>query len=286
MKTEVRADTRLALTCSREGACCHGNAVWLNPWELACLAAAQGLTPAAFRDASCAHGGIRLRFDGPDGWRGRPACQLYDPDSGCTVHPARPLACRLYPLARELRGDAVAWVHAGTALPCLASCPGVTALPEQTVAAYLAGQQVELGETAQDAYLEVMQALADGALVLLLDSGLAASGDRETLRRWRALGDADPDERAARIPAEWLDRLVTPSLTTALDDPLGFAQEHEAQLQRAAQAAFATLADASSLVDAASLMMALALQLGRGLGADPTRLAARWIATARQHGAR
>ena len=59
-----------------------------------------------------------------------------------------------------------------------------------TVAEYLAGQAVDPGEAAQDAYLELMQQLADGAFVLLLESGLAASGDKQTLRAWRELGRA------------------------------------------------------------------------------------------------
>ena len=199
MKTPVGLDARLPLTCSRAGACCHGNAVWLNPWELARLAAATGLAPAEFAARYTLDGGLRLAFDAPSRWRGLPACRLYGAEVGCTVHPARPLACRLFPLARERRGEAVAWTHAGDVLPCLASCPEVRALPALSVADYLAGQEVGPAVAAHDAYLELAQALADGAFVLLLDSGLAASGDRRTLRRWRALGAASDRSTARRI---------------------------------------------------------------------------------------
>jgi len=287
MKTAVALDTRLPLTCSRDGACCHGNAVWLSPWELARLAAATATPPARFHRERCVDGGLRLPFDGPADPRGLPACRLYAPSAGCSVHPARPLACRLYPLARERRGDAVRWVHAGPTLPCLATCPAAATLPSLSVADYLADQAIAPGAAAQDAYLDVMQALADGAFVLLLESGLAASGDRRTLPRWRALGDATPDARAAALGDRWLDLLLAPPLDLPPDGAPGpFVAAHRALLEREAQAAFAALDTADALRDASARMLGLALHLGRGLGADPTALATRWIATARAHGAR
>ena len=45
-----------------------------------------------------------------------------------------------------------------------------------------------LFEKAQDAYLEVMQNLAENAFTLLLDSGLAATGEKITLSMWRKMG--------------------------------------------------------------------------------------------------
>lgn len=283
--TLVPAD-RLPLTCTRAGTCCHGKMVWLNPWELATLAAEARLPAAEFRARFTEFGGIRLRFDGAPGWKGLPACSQYDPAAGCRVHAGRPLACRLYPLGRELRGKEAHYVHDGLRFPCLEGCPEVVDLPHLTVAEYLAGQQVALGEAAQDAYLELMQRLADGAFVLLIESGLAASGDRETLRRWRALGRMHPGERAKALPAAWLERLVLPGLAEGLrGDPHAFAAAHHDQLQRAAQEAFASLGSPAALVEASATMMALALHLGRGLGTDPAQLADRWIATAKKHGA-
>ena len=101
--TKLTLTDNLPLTCSRSGTCCHGKTVRLNPWELACLAEAKGLTPRAFRDRYCDFGGIHLRFDGAPGWRQQPACSQYVPDFGCSVHLGRPLACRLYPLAAKGR---------------------------------------------------------------------------------------------------------------------------------------------------------------------------------------
>jgi len=283
--TALRAGDRLPLTCTRSGTCCHGKQVWLNPWELACLAAAKGVDARAFRDRHTDFGGIRLRFDGGPGWRQLPTCSQYDPASGCTVHGGRPLACRLYPLGREREGEAVRYLHEGKRFPCLDGCPDVIKLPHLTVGAYLAGQDVAAGEAAQDAYLEVVRELADGAFVLLLESGLAASGDRRTLRRWRELGRMAPAQRAAAVPGEWLDQMLLPSVAAPLDQPHAFAREHAGLMQVRAQAGFASLADADALHAASSLMMALALHLAQGLGCIPAQLATRWVATAKEHGA-
>jgi uncharacterized protein len=284
--TVVAMGDRLPLTCSRSGTCCHGKMVWLNPWELACLAQAKGLGAREFRDRFCEFGGIRLRFDGPPGWKGLSACSQFIPGQGCSVHPGRPLACRLYPLGRQLLGKDVEYIHDGETFPCLTGCAEVVDLPHLTVAEYLDGQAVGPGQAAQDAYLELMQQLADGAFVLLLESGLAASGDKKTLRGWRELGRAHPKERAARIPAEWLDRLTLPGLDDLRDDPTAFAKAHHDQLQTAAQAEFASRGSKDGLREASCLMMALALHLARGLGSDVEHLADRWIATAKKHGAR
>jgi Fe-S-cluster containining protein len=284
--TPLAPGDRLPLTCSRAGTCCHGKMVWLNPWELACLAAGKGMATRAFRDRHTEFGGIRLRFDGAPGWKGLPACSQYDPQRGCSVHGGRPLSCRLYPLGRERRGHEVRYLHQGARFPCLEGCPEVLELPRLSVADYLAGQDVAAGEAAQDSYLELMQELADGAFVLLLDSGLAASGDRATLPRWRLLGHAHPAERARLIPPEWLDLLTLPGLDALLGDPASFARHHHQALQARAQADFASLRDPASLRDASCLMMALSLHLARGLGTDPDQLAQRWIATAKKHGAR
>jgi hypothetical protein len=207
------------------------------------------------------------------------------PERGCSVHAGRPLSCRLYPLARKRRGSEVGYFHQGRRFPCLEGCPEVVALPAQSVQQYLTGQLSAPGEAAQDAYLEVMQELADGAFVLLLESGLAATGDRLTLQRWRSLGRAHPRALSEQIPAEWLAALSAPACGDALDDPVRFADRHQQLLQARAQERFASLRDESQLREASCLMMSLALQLGRALGCAPEELARTWIATAKKHGA-
>jgi Fe-S-cluster containining protein len=260
--------------------------VWLNPWELARLAAAKGLTARVFRDRHCEFGGIRLRFDGPPGWKGLAACSQYVPESGCCVHRGRPLVCRLYPLGRQRRGEKIHYIHRGSSFPCLEGCPEVMDLPHLTVSDYRADQDTMAGEVAQDEYLELMQLLADGAFALLLESGLAASGDRLTLRLWRELGKDQPEQSAQRLGPEWLDRLMLPEIGDGSDDPAAFARRHHDLLQSQAQSSFGISGDIAALREASGIMMGLALHLSRGLGANPAELSRHWIVTAKGLGAR
>jgi uncharacterized protein len=287
---------KLPLTCSRSGTCCHGKMVWLNPWELACLAEAKACSSREFRDRFCDFGGIRLKFNGPAGWKGLLACSQYRPDEGCSVHQGRPLACRLFPLGRERQNETHHYMHQGYDFPCLEGCPEVLDLPQMSVGDYITGQATAQGEVAHDRYLEFMQDIADGAFVLLLESGLAESGDRETLRLWRTMGNETPEALAHRLGETWLDSLLLPELS-GLDslllpelsgkalDPLDYINRHHEKFQSTVQQCFGATEGAKALSEASGLMMGMALHLSRGLGANPSSLVERWIATAKQHGA-
>jgi len=271
LDTILALDDRLPLTCTRSGACCHDKAITINPWELACLAREKGCTPREFRDRFTSHGGTRIRVDGP----APSTCSQLGPDERCTVHAGRPLACRLYPLGRRREKSVVHYLHRGTVFPCLLDgCPQVRDLPQLTLADYLAGQGVAAGEAAQDAYVEVTLNLAEAALVLLLEGGPAASGDRETLGRWRKLGAMPDAERAARLPGDWFDLLTVPGLDDVLDDPLEFARRHD------------ELLEAQSAIKDCCLTMAASIHLGRSAGMAAKDLAEQWIAVAKQHGAK
>lgn len=276
--TLLELGARLPLTCTRSGSCCHRKAIWVNPWELACLARAKRRTQREFRDRETTHGGIRLRV----GTDAELTCGQYDPAVGCTVHAGRPLACRLYPLGRRREGEAVRYLHPGAAFPCLQGCPEVTALPALTVADYLAGQEGAAGEVAQDAYVELTLDLAEAALVLFLEGGLAASGDTGTLPRWLELGGLPDAERAALLPPAWLDALTIPELETSLEDPAGFAAEQLALLQSRPESSVAEPATPAELRATCQLLMASSLHLGRATGIDPRALSARWVATAKE----
>ena len=154
-----------------------------------------------------------------------------------------------------------------------------------SVAAYIEGQATKRFEVAQDEYLELMQNLADGAFALLLESGLAESGDRQTLRLWREMGREKPEQLQARLGPQWIDLLMLPELTGDLNDPMIFARRHHDLLLLKAQESFGTLNNAGDFRKASVFLMGLALHLGRGLGADPAELAEHWIRTAKGHGA-
>jgi Fe-S-cluster containining protein len=283
--TKLSLHEILPLTCLRTGTCCHGKSVLLNPWELMCLAREKKISAREFRDLYCEFGGIRLRFDGPVGWKGQQACSQYITDFGCSVHLGRPLSCRLYPLGRQIQSEEVHYMYEGHEFPCLEGCPEVSGLPQLTVDEYLKGQATGQFEKAQDAYLEVMQNLADIAFELLLDTGLAESGDTKTLPLWRKMGSAPPEVLADRIGNKWMDWLMLPAMSDDLEDPVLFASKHNNLLQAKAQEQFGAAQTNQELHKASVLIMGVALHLARGLGANPETLAEHWIATAKDHGA-
>lgn len=130
-----------------------------------------------------------------------------------------------------------------------------------------------------------MQNLADSAFALLLESGLAESGDRQTLRLWREMGREEPEQLAERLGPEWIDLLMVPELADGLDDPIAFSRQHCDLLLSKGQESFSALDNVTDLCKASELMMGLALHLGRGLGANPAELAKHGIKTAKENGA-
>lgn len=276
---------QLPLTCSRTGTCCHGNQVFLNPWELAILAREKGISPKEFRDLYCDYGGIRLRFNGEKNKSGKSACSQYVEDFGCSVHNGRPLVCRLFPLGRQIQSEKAIYIYQGETFPCLIGCPEVKDLPFLSVEDYLKGQQTALFEKAQDEYLELMQNIADIAFTLLLDTGLSESGETQTLSAWRKYGNANSDELVEKIGNEWIEYLMLPDLSEHLQDPVSFVKIHNEQLQTLAQEKFGALTALQELHEASVLMMTLALYLARALGANPQILAEHWIVVAKENGA-
>jgi len=167
----------------------------------------------------------------------------------------------------------------------LDGCPEVSALPHLNVGEYLKGQLTDTFEKAQDEYLNLMQNIADIAFILLLETGLAKSGDTKTLPVWRKMGSELPEVLADRIGREWIDCLMLPEITDDLDDPISFARKHNDLLQLKAQEKFGALQTTQELHEASVLIMGVALHLARGIGANPQILAEHWIEIAKDHGA-
>jgi hypothetical protein len=197
----------------------------------------------------------------------------------------RPLACRLFPIGRQIQNEKSHYLFQGTEFPCLNGCSEVTELPLLSVDEYLKGQETNNFEKAQDVYLDLMQNLADIAFTLLLDTSLASSGDKETLRQWRIMSDEHPEILAKRISLEWLDCLLLPKINDDFEDPILFAQKHNDLLQSKAQKDFETLQTNQEFQEASVLIMAVALHLARAIGANPKSLSELWIETAKEHGA-
>lgn len=284
--TLLRLTDSLPLTCSRSGTCCHGNLVRLNPWELIRLAGAKGMSSKAFRDKYTRESGSVLQFNGLPNHTGKPSCGLYEDGLGCSVHPARPLACRLFPLGRQIQNGIAEYIHEGLDFPCLKECPEVLDLPKLSVEEYLVGQETALFEEAQDAYLEIMQNMADISFELLLDTGLSESGDTETLKAWKELGRMDMTALSKHIPAEWLDALMVPELEEQPGEVVGFIEAHNEFLNKKIQEVVNGLTTFDSIRETAQWMMALALFLAHAIGADAKGLSEHWIDIAKSHGAK
>ena len=276
---------QLPLTCSRKGTCCHGNQVFLNPWEIAQLANEKKLSVQAFIHNFTDFGGICLRFKGEQNSQGKSACNLYVENFGCSVHSSRPLACRLFPLGRQIQNEEVQYMYQGDKFPCLNGCPEVNELPKLTVQEYLKGQETSTFEKAQDLYLELMQNLADVAFSLLLDTGLAASGDKVTLIEWKKLGDEIPDVLISTMGADFYQLLLQPSIEFQSITAIEFIEQHNELLQLTLQEKFGRITNISELSKASIQVMAMTLYLAKSIGADPKSLVEYWVDIAKQNGA-
>ncbi len=281
--TKLNLQDKLPLTCSRSGNCCHGKNVNLNPWELHSFAKEKKTTTREFRDLYTEFGGIKLKFDGKIGWDNKEACSQYIDNFGCSVHLGRPLACRLYPLGRQIQSEEVNYIFEGKEFPCLAPCPEVVDLPKLSVGEYLAGQQTEKYEKAQDAYLELMQDIADVAFELLLDTGLSESGDKLTLPLWQKMGEELPETLADRIGEEWMDCLMIPEVSD--DNPKDFIAKHKELIFIKIQEKFGAIQTNEELHKASVLVMGIALHLARAIGANPKDMADLWVDIAKTNGA-
>jgi uncharacterized protein len=228
---------------------------------------------------------VRLWFNGAVGYNGKRACSQYVDGTGCSVHVARPLACRLFPLGRQIQNGETVYMHQGEVFPCLEDCGEVLNLPYCSVSEYLVGQQTERWEVAQNTYLELAQLLADIAFELLLDSGLAESGNKGTLQQWRLMANESPEQLAERVGQKWLDQLTIPNLDIDTQQPQLFCEQHVIMLQQQLQASFGNAQTFEEIQEAAVVVMALALLLSIAVGADPRLLASHWIDIAKNNGA-
>jgi hypothetical protein len=153
-----------------------------------------------------------------------------------------------------------------------------------TVDEYLKGQETIKFEKAQDAYLELMQNLADVAFTILLETGLSESTKTKTLEKWMDLGSQLPDILVAEIGKEWINYLMLPEID--IDDPVLFIETHNDFLQSIAQDKFGSMNSNEEVHKACVVMMASALYLATSIGANPKNLAEHWVETAKNHGAK
>jgi Fe-S-cluster containining protein len=86
--------SRYSYACHACNRCCRNYRIQVNPYEVLTLARHLGLSTTAFIAEYLEQGPYLAHKDSG-------ACVFLGP-SGCAVHPARPLVCRVYPLGREI----------------------------------------------------------------------------------------------------------------------------------------------------------------------------------------
>ncbi len=132
--------------CGACGRCCRGKIIPLTPYEVARLAEHLGTTTTETLERWTTRGGSALaaRADG--------AC-VFLGEKGCSVHAARPLACRLYPLGRSIAPDGTELFAEVEPHPETAGVYGEAG----TVGDFLAAQDVERHVAAVDRYLALLR---------------------------------------------------------------------------------------------------------------------------------
>jgi Fe-S-cluster containining protein len=132
--------------------CCFHKHIQLNAYEIARLSRHRGCTTSEVISRYTVGGGTALatRDDG--------ACVFLGAE-GCTVHAARPLACRLYPLGRVALDDGREIFIEHAPHP---ETEGVYAR-EGTVEEFLTAQGVEPYLTAAERYYAIFQLLVPGS---------------------------------------------------------------------------------------------------------------------------
>jgi len=119
-------------------ACCEVDGfVYLAPADLPRAAAFLKLTPAEFERTYVYRTRHRVRLRKPGDGR---QCHFLR-DGGCSIHPAKPTQCRLFPFWPELVDNRKAWRRAAT------RCPGIGQGPLIQI-----GTAVEISAEMETAY--------------------------------------------------------------------------------------------------------------------------------------
>jgi len=90
----MQAESKFSYVCNQCGLCCRDKVITLSPYDVIRIARAAGISTGEAVARYTRRRGSLLRFL-PDG-----RCAALD-GPRCTIHPGRPLACRLYPLGLE-----------------------------------------------------------------------------------------------------------------------------------------------------------------------------------------
>jgi Fe-S-cluster containining protein len=133
---------RFGFLCSRCSHCCHDKRIQINPYELSRLARNRDMDSREFQSRFTENGGGTHLARSESG-----AC-VFLGAQGCTVHPDRPLVCRVYPLGRHITSDGEEYFTHVVPHPLSRGAFHT----DGTIADYLAAQNTEEFIRAADAY--------------------------------------------------------------------------------------------------------------------------------------
>jgi len=201
-------ETAFAYACHGCGRCCHHKAIHVGPYAVARLAEVLGTATTDVLDRYVDPETSTLRQTAGG------ACVFYD--GGCSVHPGRPLSCRLYPLGWSAQADGSEVFLQLSGHP---DSPGVTGT-DGTVAGYLASQETAPYERASWRYAAVLQRLRAGVEADGPDPGDPPSVTDVDAALAEA-GEPVPDDVEARVERhlallhDWLDAAGAPRVERA-----------------------------------------------------------------------
>lgn len=183
-------ETPFSYVCRRCNSCCRNKRIQVNPYEIARLARALGISTSEAR-ARFTKDGVLLQTD--DG-----NCVFLTPE-GCGVHADRPLVCRLFPLGRVVLADG-SWYYTHLDPGWANGTFGTDGTAGDYVASQGAGPFIEAADAYFHWYVGAARALAESA-------GDDADGEEEDLldldgqlARWAAqTGTPEPDDIDARM---------------------------------------------------------------------------------------
>jgi Fe-S-cluster containining protein len=147
------------LRCGTDGCpsncCTNGPLIVMNPYEIALLCRASGMSYEDLLDIveTDRVNGLPLVMLPRD-----PACPFWG-ERGCRVYAARPLACRLFPLGRVFENG-----RSHIVLPDRNRCSGLSPAPSRPLAQYLCEQEADAHIRMADAWIAFVEEIERAGL--------------------------------------------------------------------------------------------------------------------------
>ncbi len=184
----LKKDSPYSYKCQVCSACCYNKAIRIAPYEALRLSRNLGLTTTQFY-SSCSEEGGTILLNKPDG-----SC-VFLGSRGCSVHPDRPLVCRLFPLGQITDGQGVTKY---ASMPLHPDCLGVFDM-DGTVESYLEAQGTE-----PYFYFDRVYSVLYKKMTAKL-SRAKRSGGTPGRKIEKDTQGADPDAHGGSLLSSWLD---------------------------------------------------------------------------------